>query len=245
VRKVGVEVEEIAFHRTVAVIIGVIWATILNNLIWPFEARRELARGLSDLLFKLGFLYQRLVLTYSSKEELQGLDDETTDMTQSEANLEEQQPLLTPINKAKNEIQVLELTLQVHLIKMESLLSQTRNEPRLKGPFPVDTYKRFIGCCQSILDLLHTMNQVTSRSDWHGRVRSDFIIPVDQSGKRREMVGNVGLFFWLLASAFHLKTPLPPFLPPAETSRREVLQAIRQLPVVKKRAIRGSSEVSV
>ena len=40
--------DEIAFHRTAAVIIGVIWATILNNLVWPFEARRELARGMSE-----------------------------------------------------------------------------------------------------------------------------------------------------------------------------------------------------
>ena len=47
-RKVGIEVDEIAFHRTVAVIIGVIWATILNHLVWPFEARRELALGLSE-----------------------------------------------------------------------------------------------------------------------------------------------------------------------------------------------------
>lgn len=48
IRKVGIEVDEIAFHRTVAVIVGVAWATVLNHLIWPFEARRELARGLSE-----------------------------------------------------------------------------------------------------------------------------------------------------------------------------------------------------
>lgn len=47
-RKVGIEVEEIALHRTVAVIVGVAWATVLNHLVWPFEARRELARGLSE-----------------------------------------------------------------------------------------------------------------------------------------------------------------------------------------------------
>ena len=190
-----------------------------------------------SLLFKLGFLYQRLALSYSAKEE-----QEVPKNPPKGTNLEEQ-PLLGD-REEPDEIQMLELSLQVHLIKLEGLLNQTRHEPRLKGPFPVDTYKRFLGCCQSILDLLHTMNQVTSRSDWHRGVRRDFIIPVDRGGKRREMVGNVGLFFWLLASAFHLKAPLPPFLPPAETSRREVLEVIRELPVVKKRAIRGSTEVS-
>lgn len=234
-RKVGIEVDEIAFHRTVAVIVGVAWATILNHLVWPYEARRELARGLSDLLFKLGFLYQQVALSYSSKEEVQ-------DNTRDEGELEEQ-PLLAVTTSKQNKERKLELNLQVHLIKLEGLLSLTKHEPRLKGPFPVQTYKQFLGCCQNILDLLHTMNQVTSRNDWHTRVRRDFIVPIDHGGKRREMVGNVGLFFWLLASAFHLKTPLPPFLPLAETSRLQVLHAIRELPVVKKRAIYESSEV--
>lgn len=239
-RKVGIEVDEIAYHRTVAVIVGVVWATILNHLVWPYEARRELSRGLSDLLFKLGFLYQQVALSYSSKEEeIQPLQDNCPD----EEELEEQ-PLLAAIVGKKEVDRRLELNLQIHLIKLEGLLSLTKHEPRLKGPFPVDTYKQFLGCCQNILDLLHTMNQVTSRNDWHTRVRRDFIVPIDHGGKRREMVGNVGLFFWLLASAFHLKTPLPPFLPPAEVSRLQVLHAIRELPVVKKRAIHGSSEVS-
>lgn len=193
-----------------------------------------------SLLFKLGFLYQRVALSYSSKEELDPEDEETLD----EGDVE-QQPLLRGSKvKKKDEIRMLELHLQVHLIKLEGLLSQTKHEPRLKGPFPVDTYKKFLGCCQGILDLLHTMNQVTSQGDWHTQVRKDFIIPIDATGKRKQMVGSVMLFFWLLASAFHLKTPLPPFLPPAEQARLQVLQVIRGLPVVKKRAIRGSSEVS-
>lgn len=47
-RKLGTEVEEIAVHRSISVTVGVLWATILNQLVWPFEARRELAGGLSE-----------------------------------------------------------------------------------------------------------------------------------------------------------------------------------------------------
>lgn len=47
-RKAGTEVEEIALHRSISVTVGVLWATILNQLVWPFEARRELAGGLSE-----------------------------------------------------------------------------------------------------------------------------------------------------------------------------------------------------
>ncbi|KAI3493264.1 hypothetical protein L1887_42105 [Cichorium endivia] len=64
-RKTDVEVEQIAYQRFASVVVGVVWATVLNQLVWPFEARRQLALGVSDVLFKLAWLYQRLVLSYS------------------------------------------------------------------------------------------------------------------------------------------------------------------------------------
>ena len=47
--------------------------------------------------------------------------------------------------------------------------------------------------------------------------RQDYIIPVNK--ERREMVGNIMLSFSTLASAFRLKAPLPPYLPPVEKAR--------------------------
>jgi hypothetical protein len=52
-------------------------------------------------------------------------------------------------------------------------------------------------------------------------VRQDFIIPVNK--ERREMVGNIILSFSTLASAFRLKAPLPPYLPPAEKARQRLV----------------------
>ncbi|KAE8270183.1 hypothetical protein A4X09_0g2142 [Tilletia walkeri] len=238
VRIKGIEVEQVAFHRTVAVVIGVVWATLLNLLIWPFEARRELGVGVSDLLFKLAWLYQRLVLTYSSQDATVAFDEDE-DVLAADP---EAQPLLrsTKQDRIDAEFQAIELHLQLSIIKLEGLLAQTRHEPRLKGPFPISTYKALLGCCQSILDKLHSMRCVTARDAWHRNVRRDFVIPVN--AQRREMVGNVLLFFWLLGSAFHLKTPMPPYMPPVKSSREALISRIRELPAVKRRAIRGSSE---
>ncbi|CAD6974670.1 unnamed protein product [Tilletia controversa] len=237
-RIVGVEIEQVAFHRTVAVVIGVVWATLLNLMIWPFEARRELGLGVSDLLFKLAWLYQRLVLTYSSQEE-DGAFEEDEDILAADP---EAQPLLRSSKRDRigADFQAMELHLQLSIIKLEGLLAQTRHEPRLKGPFPVSTYKSLLGCCQAILDKLHSMRCVTTRDAWHKDVRRDFVIPVD--AQRREMVGNVLLFFWMLGSAFHLKTPMPPYMPPVKSSREALIARIRELPVVQRRSIRGSSE---
>ena len=99
-------------------------------------------------------------------------------------------------------------------------------------------------------------------------MRRDFIIPVMK--ERREMVGNIILYFSTLASAFRLKAPLPPYLPPAEKARQQLVscslsfffsllsrmmsvktytlkkkkvEAIRKLDVVRKREIKGSRQL--
>ena len=41
-------VVNIAFHRAVAVIIGVLWAFIVSQFWWPAEARRELGKALGE-----------------------------------------------------------------------------------------------------------------------------------------------------------------------------------------------------
>lgn len=74
------------------------------------------------------------------------------------------------------------------------------------------------------------------------------------------MVGNIILYFSTLASAFRLKAPLPPYLPPAEKSRQRLVSilcrmsfvsmlityqvdAIRRLDVVKNRDVKGSRQL--
>jgi hypothetical protein len=72
-------------------------------------------------------------------------------------------------------------------------------------------------------------------------VHHDFIIPVNK--ERREMVGNIILYFSVLASAFKLKAPLPPYLPPAERAQQRLVDAIRRLDVVKNRQVKGSRQL--
>lgn len=55
------------------------------------------------------------------------------------------------------------------------------------------------------------------------------------------MVGNVLLYFCLLASTVSLASPLPAYLPPAEESRVRLVEKIRELPAVKRRAVRGGT----
>jgi len=147
----------------------------------------------------------------------------------------------TYLTDSIHEFMAMELHLQIKLIELQGLLAQTQHEPRLKGPFPVALYRSILASLQMILDKLHSMRCVTSREEWHTTVRRDFILPVNK--ERREMVGNIILFFSTLAAAFQLKSPLPPYLPPAEEARLRLVDAIRKLDVVRNRDVKGSRQL--
>ncbi|KAF4597849.1 hypothetical protein EYR38_006240 [Pleurotus pulmonarius] len=238
-READISAVYVGFHRAVAVTIGVVWAAFVARFWWPAEARRELGKSLGEFCLNMGWLYTRLVASNSyfteaqddHRRQLLNPNDETRD--NALASLSPQESLSNSIR----EFMSMELHLQIKLIELQGLLAQTVHEPRLKGPFPVQLYREILTSLQTILDRFHSMRCVTTREEWY-QVRNDFIIPVNR--ERREMVGNIILYFSTLASAFRLKAPLPPYLPPAEKARQRLVDAIRQLDVVRTRDVKGS-----
>lgn len=125
------------------------------------------------------------------------------------------------------QFQKAELALQVSLVELRELLKHAPNEPRLKGPFPVKTYAAMLRCCQSILDKFLSMRIVILKDVWALHVRRSLMRPASQEWM--EMAGNILLYFYLLASALQLKTPLPPFLPPAEKARELLIAKLEHV----------------
>ncbi|KAI0250127.1 Fusaric acid resistance protein-like-domain-containing protein [Lactifluus subvellereus] len=231
-RQVDISVVDVALHRSTAVTVGVVWAGFVSRFWWPSEARRELSKQLGEFCLNIGWLYTRLVASNSFSPE---------DPTEVADGPNEETPLLPrELNNSVEEFMAMELHLQIKLLELQGLLKQTQHEPRLKGPFPIKLYRSILASLQTILDKLHSMRCVTTREEWYS-VRRDFIAPV--SKERREMAGNIILYFSTLASAFRLKAPLPPYLPPAEKARQQLVEAIRSLNVVRNRDIKGSRQL--
>ncbi|GAN07622.1 conserved hypothetical protein [Mucor ambiguus] len=225
----SVDVFELAWMRCLAVSVGVILGLFVTAYVWPYEARREVRKGLSDLLLTLSWLYKQLVSVYS-EEDLP--EAPSTTSTQTAAPYSQSNTLiLARKNRARAaELQKIELSIQVSIFDLQGLLVHAPNEPRLKGPFPVKTYSAMLACCQSILDRLLSLRIVILKDVWAIHVRRNFLMPA--SNEFMEMAGNVFLYFYLLASALQLKTPLPPYLPPAEKTRQLLIQKLQQLPLV-------------
>ncbi|PCH35986.1 hypothetical protein WOLCODRAFT_140156 [Wolfiporia cocos MD-104 SS10] len=243
-RQKDIAVTDIAFHRAVAVTVGVVWAAIVSRYWWPTEARRALGKALSEFCLNTGWLYTRLVAFNSFADDdrysEQG-EDSQRDPPATETTALLRNSTHSDLTRSIHDFMAMELHLQIKLIELQGLLAQTQHEPRLKGPFPVALYRSILTSLQTILDKLHSMRCVTSREEWHTTVHRDFILPVNR--ERREMVGNIILYFSTLASAFRLKAPLPPYLPPAEEARLRLVDAIRKLDVVRNRDVRGSRQL--
>lgn len=213
---------------------------MVTAYIWPYEARKELRKGLSDLLLHLSWLYKQLVSVYSDTTTM-GEEEDSYAMLLDQVFYEtrhEEDDRHTPTpqelealsqrNKLRAaQFQKLELALQVHLVSLQELLSHAPNEPRLKGPFPVKTYQSMLTSCQNILDKFLSIRIVVLKDVWAVQVRRSLMLPA--SKEWMDMAGNILLYFYLLASALQLKTPLPPFLPPAEHARELLMNKLEQV----------------
>ena len=223
-----IEVTHLAFQRCVSIFVGVIFGLIATAYVWPYEARVELRKGVSDLLLRLAWLYQKLVSVYSERPEILTTTDNET-MTTRQENIKDRRQRTSQV------FMDLELGLQRTLLELTELLKQTPNEPRLKGSFPVETYSKMLASCQNITDKFASMRTVVLKDEWFEDVQIDFIVPISQ--ERKEMVGNVLLYFYILASAMRLKTPMPPYLPPARKAWESLILRLRELPVVQSKQL--------
>lgn len=249
-RSTDIDVIDIALKRSISVTVGVVYAFVVSRVWWPSEARRELGIALGEFCSNVAWLYMRLVSHNSFAAEsvdFGGVDDEYDgeSMPEEGSLLGQRTPNQSGrklhLRGSIEEFMAMELHLQIKLIELQGLLAQTIHEPRLKGPFPVNLYRSILTSLQTILDQLHSMRCVTTREEWYTNVRREFILPVNKP--RRDMVGNIILYFSILSSAFRLKAPLPPYLPPAESARQRLVDSILELDVVKRRDVHGSKQL--
>ncbi|TPX37010.1 hypothetical protein SmJEL517_g01063 [Synchytrium microbalum] len=200
-RDIGIE--EFAYKRGIAVVVGVVVGLFVSWYVWPYKARDELRKILSSTLFDMGVLYSKLVSLFTST--------------------------LPPTS---DEFFALEISLRNSLTESRALLTLTRHEPRIKGRFPTVSYDRIITALNDILDRFVSMRVAAWRGrDAHRHVRHDFVGAIEDV--RREMVGAVLLYFYVLAGALVIKSPLPPQLPNADAARVRLVSQVRELPMVR------------
>ncbi|KAJ2808908.1 hypothetical protein H4R20_000553 [Coemansia guatemalensis] len=158
----------LAAMRTGSVALGVVAGMATTMYVWPFEARVRLRQALSWWLLTGALLYDQLwgsawqsfVAEPEVPERRLTVEPEmpvrrtATDLQASSTAAESDEDGGWHALNTVREYLDSEMQLQSSLLEIRTLLSDTQNEPRLKGPFPAAVYGRIISACQRMLDAM-------------------------------------------------------------------------------------------
>ncbi|KAJ2775054.1 hypothetical protein IWQ57_000552, partial [Coemansia nantahalensis] len=141
---------ELAVRRTASVALGVLAGMAATLYVWPFEARVRVRHALSWWLLTASRLYEQLwrVLWQSYPTPAQELVAGDSAAIIVLGGDEGQRP-----DTVRDYLDS-ELHMQGALLEIRELLSDTLNEPRLKGRFPMESYQRILNACQRVLDTM-------------------------------------------------------------------------------------------
>lgn len=115
---------------------GVVYGLIINTFVWPYEARRELRRELSDFFLNSAHLYLKMVSAYSSPP--------TAAVSANTEEASERSRLLTKhIDQSEREYVRMQLYLQQSLIKVSRQLELHAFHRRNCSPTPAGTADRW------------------------------------------------------------------------------------------------------
>ncbi|KAJ8107309.1 hypothetical protein ONZ43_g6774 [Nemania bipapillata] len=190
-------IREIAFHRVVAVTIGIIWGLIICRLIWAMPARKKFKEGLSVLYLQMGLIWKRGPLAILLR------NDATFT---SYMKLGEQ------------------AAMQRYATQLQTLRASANNEYELRGPFPFAAYGRIMASTQRVLDAFHAMSLVTQK---HGRLSEGEKALLNHTAEERaQLCARICHVFEVLASSIMLEYPLTDAIPSVMVIRDKLLGKI-------------------
>ncbi|KAJ9422163.1 hypothetical protein QL093DRAFT_2306178 [Fusarium oxysporum] len=130
---------DIAWHRVIAVTLGIVWGIVVCRVLWPISGRKKFREGLSVLYLQMGLIWKRGPLTVSLNK------DSTHNNTLDYMREGEQ------------------AALQRYAFKLASLRTAAKSEFELRGPFPDAAYGRIMRSTKNMLNGFYAMRLITSK----------------------------------------------------------------------------------
>ncbi|KAI0179175.1 Fusaric acid resistance protein-like-domain-containing protein [Hypoxylon sp. FL1284] len=190
-------ISTIAFHRVIAVSVGIIWGLIVCRLIWPMPARQKFKEGLAVLYLQMGLIWKRGPLAILLRNNTAA----TSYMKMGE-----------------------QAAMQRYATQLQTLRVSANNEYELRGPFPFESYGRIMASTQRALDAFHAMSLVTQK---HGRLSpGEKALLYYTAEERSQLCARICHVFQVLASSVMLEYPLTDAIPSVMIVRDKLLGKI-------------------
>ncbi|KAG8420877.1 hypothetical protein J3458_002800 [Metarhizium acridum] len=188
----------IAYHRVVAVVLGIIWGMIICRLLWPISGRKKFKEGLAVLYLQLGLIWKRGPLSILLQS------NSTLDyMKEGEQG-----------------------ALQRYAFKLETLRSSAKSEFELRGPFPDAAYARIMHSTKHILDGFYAMRLLTQRHETVSAGERALLVFTTE--ERVRLCQRICHVLQVLASCIMLEYPLTDAIPTIDSTKDQLLGKIYQ-----------------
>ncbi|KAK9440752.1 Brefeldin A-sensitivity protein 4 [Metarhizium brunneum] len=188
-----------AVFNGLAFFIGTAVPIIVNWVLWPFVARRELRHALSSMLFFMSILYRNVVGSYVYFSD--GKEPKPEDIQRSE---------------------ILEGRLREGFVRIRQLLVLTRHEIRLRAPFDPLSYSGLADACERFFDHLITVRRSAIFYN-PSYIRDDPLAAQQLLSYRRDAVAAILGNLYILAGALRSKRKVPLYMPSAAAARKKLL----------------------
>ncbi|KAK2784219.1 hypothetical protein FQN53_008731 [Emmonsiellopsis sp. PD_33] len=191
-------IADIALHRVVSVLSGIIWGIIITRLIWPISARNKLKDGLSLLWLWMSVIWKR---------------DPLSTMVDGKPAI----VYFTPREK---------LELQRFLVRLETLQASARSEFELRSPFPDASYSSLLARTRRMVDAFQAMNLEILKNLTASEGEADMLkytLP-----ERIQLSARISHLLSVVASSMKLEYPLNDALPDTEHARDRLLARLHR-----------------
>ncbi|KAI6768263.1 hypothetical protein HG530_006272 [Fusarium avenaceum] len=192
---------DIAWHRVVAVTLGIIWGIVVCRVLWPISGRKKFREGLSVLYLQMGLIWKRGPLTVS-------LFKDSTHNTLDYMREGEQ------------------AALQRYAFKLAALRTAAKSEFELRGPFPDAAYGRIMRSTKNMLNGFYAMRLITSKRN--SLTEGERALLEYTSAERALLCQRICHVFQVIASCLMLEYPLTDAIPTVENNKDRLLGKIYQ-----------------
>jgi hypothetical protein len=185
---------ELAYKRPLGISVAVILVLIIDRTLWPNLARVKLRLGLSNVMKEFAMMYGDTASAFLRRE----IDE-----------------------KMKKQLVQSQRSILGNLIRCEALFIFAQKEPRLRGPFPADSFRGLLDCMQVILDRFLSA-RLSIQQGFSEFVRNNIILTIHD--ERKDLTERVLLLMWILTEALRSHRALPQFLPDIVRAHKKLVE---------------------
>lgn len=194
-------ITEIAFHRVIAVVIGIVWAVFMTVVVFPHSARYDLRLSLSALWMRLGLAWK-------------------ADPLSIETNVDE------PHSAVYRRVEDDEKEFQDSMLNLHALLDSAPNEFRLRGKFNKKPYQKMLGATQIMLEAYYSI-KILIKKDLQ-TTPNELELLSHTATERYEVCSIQFLQLYTAATSIRLGFPMPDHLPEPINALSRLLETLQK-----------------